>query len=67
MYNAYSLLYHIIKPTVSRLMRLTSPNLNYIIGTGAILLYLAIYVMVIPSTDPTAVAVLCNVSAHLCE
>ena len=48
-------------------MRLTSPNLNYIIGTGAILLYLAIYVMVIPSTDPTAVAVLCNVSAHLCE
>ena len=50
-----------------RLIKLTSPNLNYIIGAGAILLYLAIYVLAIPSTDPTAVAVLCNVSAQLCE
>ena len=48
-----------------RLIKLTSPNLNYIIGAGAILLYLGIYVMAIPSTNQTAVAVFCNVSAHL--
>ena len=47
-----------------RLIKLTSPNLNYIIGAGAILLYLGIYVMAIPSTDPTAVTVLCNVSTQ---
>ena len=50
---------------ILRLIKLTSPNLNYIIGAGAILLYLAIYVMAVPSTDSTTVAVLCNVSAHL--
>ena len=50
-----------------RLIKLTSPNLNYIIGAGAILLYLGIYVMAIPSTDPTVEKWLCNVSTHLCK
>ena len=50
-----------------RLIKLTSPNLNYIIGAGAILLYLAIYVSAVPTTDPTVVKWLCNVSAQLCE
>ena len=52
---------------ILRLIKLTSPNLNYIIGGGAILLYLAIYVSAVPTTDPTVVKWLCNVSAHLCE
>jgi len=45
-----------------RLIRLTSPKLNYMIGAGAVLLYLGICVMVIPTTDQTTVTVLCNVS-----
>ena len=44
-----------------RLIKLTSPNLNYIIGAGAILLYLGIYVMAAPSVDQTVVKWLCNV------
>ena len=45
-----------------RLIRLTSPNLNYLICTGAIILYIDIYFYVIPSTDQKAVTVFCNVS-----
>ena len=52
-----------VQPT-HRLIRLTSPKLNYIIGAGAVLLYLGIIIMVIPSTDPNIVKVLCNVSLH---
>lgn len=50
-----------LQPT-NRLIRLTSPKLNYIIGAGAVLLYLEICVMVIPSIDPIAVTILCSVS-----
>ena len=44
-----------------RLIRLSSPNLNYIIGIGAIILYMNVIVFVIPTNDRQAVAVLCNV------
>ena len=42
---------------------MTSPNLNYLIGIGAIVLYIDIYFFVIPSTDKVTVTVFCNVSA----
>ena len=45
----------------SRLIRFTSPNLNYIIGVGAIIIYIDIYISVYPTTDPDTVAVLCNI------
>ena len=45
-----------------RLMKLSSPNLNYLIGTGAVVLYINMYIYLIPSKDITAVSVLCNVS-----
>jgi len=32
------------------------------IGVGAIVLYVNLYLMVVPSTDPTVVAVLCNLT-----
>ena len=48
-----------------RLIKLSSPKLNYIIGIGAIILYLAGIVAVIPSTDPDAVAVFCNLTPWL--
>ena len=54
-----------IDQSTHRLIRLTSPKLNYIIGAGAVLLYLGITVMVIPSTDPNIVKVLCNVSLYV--
>ena len=45
-----------------RLIRLSSPNLNYLIGIGAIVLYIDICFFVIPSTDKVTVTVFCNVS-----
>ena len=44
-----------------RLIRLSSYNLNYLIGCGAVILYMDIYFYIIPTTDPQAVAALCNV------
>ena len=49
---------------VSRLIRLSSPNLNYIIGLGAFILYLNVVTLVIPATNHDFAAVLCNVSGH---
>ena len=48
-----------------RLIRLSSPNLNYLIGGGAIILYMNTYFFIIPTTDPHAVAVLCNITPWL--
>ncbi len=44
-----------------RLIRLTSPNLNHIIAIGAIILYLGIYLFVVPTSNQVALSVLCNV------
>ncbi|CAI8012114.1 Gamma-aminobutyric acid type B receptor subunit 1 [Geodia barretti] len=44
-----------------KLIRLSSPNLNYLIGLGAIVLYLNIITLVIPTTNTHFAAVLCNV------
>lgn len=44
-----------------RLIRLTSPNLNYIIVAGAILLYIDVLLTVVPTEDKDAITVLCNV------
>ena len=48
---------------------MSSPNLNYIIGLGAIVLYFNVIVLVIPTTDEDFSAVLCNVSMAMphCE
>ncbi len=45
---------------VYSLIKLSSPNLNYLIGVGAIILYLDIYLQVIPTTDPFVVELLCH-------
>ncbi len=50
-----------LAPTFSRLIRLTSPNLSYIMGVGAILLYVDVYFTVVPAEDKDGVTVLCNV------
>lgn len=48
-----------------RLIQLSSPNLNYLIGVGAILLYFDAYLLVAPTTDKTATTVKCNVTPWL--
>ena len=48
-----------------RLIRMSSPNLNYLIGGGAIILYMDIYFFIIPTTDQQALTVLCNVTPWL--
>jgi len=35
--------------------------MNYLIGGGAIILYIDIYLIIIPTADPSAVVILCNV------
>ena len=52
----------IIVMSFCRLIRLTSPNLNYLIGIGAIILYIDIYFFVIPSMDKVTITVFRNVS-----
>ena len=49
----------------SRLIRLGSPNLNYLIGIGAIILYMATYFFIIPTTNMQAVIALCNITPWL--
>ena len=48
-----------------RLIRLSSPNLNYLIGVGAIILYMNTYFFIIPTTNPKAVVALCNLTPWL--
>ncbi|CAI8020636.1 Gamma-aminobutyric acid type B receptor subunit 1 [Geodia barretti] len=48
-----------------RLIRLSSPNLNYLIGLGAIVLYLNVITLVIPTTNTHFAAVLCNINPWL--
>ena len=47
-----------------RLIRLTSPNLNYLIGAGAILLYIDVYFYIIPTSDRDTATIFCNVRIH---
>ena len=48
-----------------RLVKLASPKVNYLIVIGAIILYLHVVSLVIPTSDPVAVTVLCNLNAWL--
>ena len=48
-----------------RLIGLSSPNLNYLIGGGAIILYVNTYFFIIPTTDPQVVVALCNLTPWL--
>ena len=48
-----------------RLIRLSSPNLNYIIGLGAIVLYLNVIILVVPTAEPHVAVILCNVRMYI--
>ena len=45
-----------------RVVRLTSPNLNYFIIAGSYIMYASIFIRLIPSVDQTVNEVICNVS-----
>ena len=45
-----------------RVVRLSNPKLNFLIILGAIVLYIAVYFFVIPTTNQTVVTVFCNVT-----
>ena len=49
----------------SRLIRLGSPNLNYLIGIGAIILYADTCFFIIPTTNQQVVTALCNLTPWL--
>ena len=52
-----------------RLIRLSSPNMNQLIGLGAILLFINVITFVIPSKTATGNLILCHVCAitHPCK
>jgi len=45
-----------------RIIRLTSPYLNCLIAVGAIILYINMYIYIVPATNMVTEAWLCNVS-----
>ncbi len=47
---------------IARLIKLTSPNLNYLTVVGAIVLYIEVYLTVVQTKSQDTVSVLCNVS-----
>ena len=48
-----------------RLIRMSSPNLNYLIGGGAIILYMNTYFFIVPTINSQAVSALCNITPWL--
>ena len=48
-----------------RLIRMSSPNLNYLMTGGAIVLYMDIYFFIIPTTNQQVVTALCNLTPWL--
>ena len=60
--TCFSYLVYNISMISCRIVRMTSPNLNYFIAVGALLLYTSVYVGVLHTTDETAVKVHCIVS-----
>ncbi len=48
-----------------RLIKLASAKLNYLIGVGAIILYLDTFFFVIPTTSPGVVTAFCNLTPWL--
>lgn len=58
----YSLGYHNVSFFMYRIIQLSSPNLNYLIGFGAILFFLDAYLLVTPASYQTVATVVCNVS-----
>ena len=47
-----------------RLIRLSSPNLNYLMIIGTLLMYCSGFAFVIPTASPPAVITFCFVSLH---
>ena len=52
---------------IYRSLSSSRPQLNYIIGIGALMLYVDIYLSVMPATDRSTASVLCNVRNKLQE
>ena len=49
---------------VYRLVKLSSPNLNYFIIIGAVLMYVSIFFYILPVTDKDVVLASCIVSIN---
>ncbi len=47
---------------IARVVQLTSPNLNYFIIGGSVLMFTSVYIGVLPTTEQSVVHVQCIVS-----
>ena len=55
----------IIMPFICRVVKLTSPNLNYVIIAGALLMFLSVYINLIPTINSRAVYAQCIVRKNI--
>ena len=53
--------YHAVIKIFVRMVKRSSPNLNYFIITGALIMYSSVYFYLIPSTDKAVVQARCVV------
>jgi len=58
----YTLQYTLLFFFICRVVRLTSPNLNYLIIAGALLLYASVVFLVTPTLEEETATIYCNVS-----
>ena len=56
---------HTCVTSLLRLIKLASTNINYLIGIGAIILYIDIVIFVVPTTDRNTVRAFCNLTPWL--
>lgn len=56
----------LVSDVLHRVVKLSSPILNYLIILGAVLLYVTVYLLIVPLTDIGAETVFCNVSLTKC-
>ena len=61
--NLYNYVFHnVFLLHFGRIIRLTSPNLNYFMIVGAFMVYFSVFIRVLPTTDMLAWEFICSVS-----
>ena len=55
---------HLLMVCLSRVVKLSSPNLNYIIIVGVALLYISVYMYTLSEPDALQQTILCNVCSE---
>ena len=63
--SSYTKVFHVLY-SICRLIRLTSPNLNYLLIVGTLLMYTSGIVFLLPTRNPQVMRASCFVSSMHC-